>query len=148
MTAKSNAKLFLPEDPPTAEKLRDLLHRLHGFQPRPDQVEAIKTLTIDQRDLILIARTGWGKSMIFQSVPALRRGGIALLIMPLNLLEEDQVGKTAGVQNDYHAPYPIGAITDSSCNLTCHRLRPSRKYLAVFHVFSTVNRTTLECASR
>ena len=92
MPVKSNAESFIPEDPPSAEKLRDLLHRLHGFQPRPDQVEAIKTLAIDQRDLILIARTGWGKSMIFQSVPALRTGGIALLIMPLNLLEEDQVG--------------------------------------------------------
>ncbi|KAJ6041554.1 P-loop containing nucleoside triphosphate hydrolase protein [Penicillium canescens] len=90
MPVKSNAVSFMPEDPPSAEKLRDLLHRLHGFQPRPDQVEAIKTLAIDQRDLILIARTGWGKSMIFQSVPALRTGGIALLIMPLNLLEEDQ----------------------------------------------------------
>lgn len=147
MTAKSNAACFMPEDPPPAEKLRDLLHRLHGFRPRSDQLEAIKTLTIDRRDLILIARTGWGKSMIFQSVPALRRGGIALLIMPLNLLEEDQVGKTASVQNGYHTPYLIGAITNGSRNLTCHRLHLSRKYQGVFHAFSTVNRTTLACAS-
>ncbi|OXV05210.1 hypothetical protein Egran_07022, partial [Elaphomyces granulatus] len=75
---------------PVTEELHDLLCQLHGFHPRPEQVEAIKTLAIDQKDLILIARTGWGKSMIFQSIPALRKGGIALMLMPLNLLEEDQ----------------------------------------------------------
>ena len=92
MVDKQADIFIMPTEPPCREKLRDLLHQLHGFHPRPEQVEAINTLTIDQRDLILIARTGWGKSMIFQSVPALRRGGIALMLMPLNLLEEDQVG--------------------------------------------------------
>jgi hypothetical protein len=37
-----------------AEKLRDLLHQLLGFEPPLEQVEAIKTLMIEQRDLILI----------------------------------------------------------------------------------------------
>ncbi|KAF9882712.1 hypothetical protein FE257_005507 [Aspergillus nanangensis] len=116
MNAKSNAACFMPEDPPPAEKLRDVLHRLHRFQPRADQVEAIKTLTIDQRDLILIARTGWGKSMIFQSVPALRRGGIALLIMPLNLLEEDQVGETASAASIKKISGCIPCILNSKSN--------------------------------
>ena len=81
----------LPSNVLPVEELHDLLYQLHGFHPRPEQVEAIKTLAIDQKDLILIARTGWGKSMIFQSIPALRKGKIALMLMPLNLLEEDQV---------------------------------------------------------
>ncbi|KAI9780356.1 MAG: hypothetical protein M1839_006779 [Geoglossum umbratile] len=54
------------------------------------QVEAIHTLVYKHRDLILSARTGWGKSMNFQSVPVLRNGGICLMIMPLNALESDQ----------------------------------------------------------
>jgi superfamily II DNA helicase RecQ len=70
--------------------LRVRLRELFGFEPREEQVEAITTLAIAQEDLILIARTGWGKSLIFQALPVLR-GGICLMIMPLNLLEEDQV---------------------------------------------------------
>jgi len=61
-----------------------------GFRPRTGQVEAIHRLIVDQKDLILIAPTGWGKSIVFQAVPALR-GGICIMIMPLTLLEEDQV---------------------------------------------------------
>ena len=61
-----------------------------GFRPRPGQVEAVYKLMVDQQDLILIAPTGWGKSVVFQAVPALT-GGICIMIMPLTLLEEDQV---------------------------------------------------------
>ena len=63
---------------------------IFGYKPRDEQVEAIKTLAINQQDLILIARIGFGKSMIFQSISVLR-GGISLIIIPLNLLEEEQV---------------------------------------------------------
>lgn len=73
------------------EDLRHKLRQLHGFDLREEQIQAIKTLAIDREDLILIARTGWGKSIIFQSLPAIRQG-IVLMIMPLNLLEEEQVG--------------------------------------------------------
>ena len=71
------------------ECLPKTLQRVFGYEPRKEQLEAIKSLTIDQEDLILIARTNFGKSMVFQSVPILR-GGICLMIMPLNLLEMDQ----------------------------------------------------------
>jgi len=60
--------------------LTDLL----GFPPRDGQIKAIHSLAVDQVDLLLIDPTGWGKSAVFQAVPALR-GGICLMIMPLNL---------------------------------------------------------------
>ena len=63
---------------------------IFGYKPRDEQVEAIKTLAINQQDLILIAHIGFGKSMIFQSISVLR-GRISLIIIPLNLLEEEQV---------------------------------------------------------
>ncbi len=71
--------------------LSDLL----GFPPRDGQIKAIHSLAVDQVDLLLIAPTGWGKSAVFQAVSALR-GGICLMIMPLNLLEEDQVSRRRG----------------------------------------------------
>ena len=70
--------------------LRNKLCDLFGYEPHEEQLKAIKTLAVDQEDLILIARTGFGKSMIFQSIPVLR-DGICLVIMPLNLLEDEQV---------------------------------------------------------
>ena len=73
---------------PKLECLSETLRETFGFDSRPEQLEAITTLAIDMKDMILIARTGFGKSMIFQSLPALR-GSICLIIYPLNLLEEE-----------------------------------------------------------
>lgn len=40
--------------------------------------------------MILIAKTGYGKSMVFHSVSALEEDTMTLMIMPLLALEEDQ----------------------------------------------------------
>jgi superfamily II DNA helicase RecQ len=77
---------------PDPESLPSMLTTLLKFPPRDGQMQAIRSLAVDQQDLILIAPTGWGKSAVFQAIPALR-GGICLMIMPLNLLEEGQVSQ-------------------------------------------------------
>jgi hypothetical protein len=68
------------------------------FTPCDGQIEAIRTLAFDQLDLILIVPTGWGKSAVFQAIPALR-DRICLMIMLLNLLEEGQVSKDSYCQS-------------------------------------------------
>ena len=68
------------------------LTELLGYPPRDGQIRAIHSLAVDLVNLLLIAYTARGKSAVFQAVPALR-GGICLRIMPLNLLEEDQVSR-------------------------------------------------------
>ena len=65
------------------------LKQVFGHTPRPEQLKAIQTLVIDRKDLILIAKTGFGKSLVFNSVPFIQ-GGVALIIMPLNAIEEGQ----------------------------------------------------------
>jgi len=67
-----------------------MLKNLLGFSLHDSQIEAIRSLIVDQIDLILIALTGWGKSIIFQSIPAIQ-DGVYLMIMPLNLFKEEQV---------------------------------------------------------
>ena len=52
--------------------LRNVLCDLFAYEPHEEQLKAIKTLSIAQEDLILIARTGFSKSRIFQSIPVLR----------------------------------------------------------------------------
>ncbi|RTE68268.1 hypothetical protein BHE90_017355 [Fusarium euwallaceae] len=81
-----------------------------GFRPRPEQVEAVCKLVVDQKDPMLIAPAGWGKRVVFQAVPALS-GGICITIMPLTLLEEDQarsVSKIPGCN-----PCILSATTNS-----------------------------------
>jgi len=77
---------------PDPDSLPLTLTNLLEFPSRDGQIKAIQSLAIDQVNLILIASTGWGKSVVFQAVSALRRG-VCLLIMPLNLLKEDQVSQ-------------------------------------------------------
>ena len=82
--------LHTPLRNPDPKSLASTLANLLEFPPCNGQIEAIRSLAVDQQDLILIAPTGWGKSIVFQAILALR-GGICLMIMPLNLLEEGQV---------------------------------------------------------
>jgi ATP-dependent helicase YprA (DUF1998 family) len=55
----------------------------------------IRHLLYDKRDLILIAKTGFGKSIIFQALPLIEEESkqASLIIMPLNLLQEEQAEK-------------------------------------------------------
>jgi ATP-dependent helicase YprA (DUF1998 family) len=57
---------------------------------REQQLEALEKLVKRKTDVILIAKTSFGKSLIFQLAPLLmadlREPGIALILMPLTLL--------------------------------------------------------------
>ena len=75
--------------PPVAE-VGPLLQQLYDRAPKPGQLQAVERL-IANEDTIFIAKTGYGKSMIFHSVSALCPGSIALIIMPLNALQMDQI---------------------------------------------------------
>jgi RecQ family ATP-dependent DNA helicase len=68
------------------------LRSTFGFaQFRPGQEEVCRA-AIAGRDLLLVMPTGAGKSLCYQ-LPAIARGGTALVISPLIALMEDQVAK-------------------------------------------------------
>ena len=48
---------------------REIGFIVFGFSLRDEQVDAIRTLFFEQRDLLLLAKTGFGKSLIFQLLP-------------------------------------------------------------------------------
>jgi DNA topoisomerase-3 len=71
------------------ESLSDLLHRAFGFPSfRPNQ-EAVCQAAVEGHDVLLVMPTGSGKSLCYQ-LPAVARGGTALVISPLIALMEDQ----------------------------------------------------------
>lgn len=73
-------------------ELSELLRSVFGFAGfRPGQEEVCRA-AIAGRDLLLVMPTGAGKSLCYQ-LPAVARGGTALVISPLIALMEDQAAK-------------------------------------------------------
>jgi len=87
--------------PPADHAKRRILKEVFGFDRfRPGQ-EAVVDSLLAGRDVLAVMPTGSGKSLCFQ-VPALVRGGLAVVVSPLVALMHDQVAalRTAGVAAD------------------------------------------------
>ena len=72
--------------------LTDLLARTFGFPAFRANQEAVCQAAIAGRDVLLVMPTGAGKSLCYQ-LPAIARGGTALVISPLIALMDDQAAK-------------------------------------------------------
>src|SRR5450631_518511 len=72
--------------------LETLLHKTFGHATFRANQEAVCQAATDGRDVLLVMPTGAGKSLCYQ-LPAVARGGTALVISPLIALMEDQVAK-------------------------------------------------------
>lgn len=74
--------------------IEDQVKNLFNIDLKDIQTEAIHSLIFQKSDLILIAKTGFGKSIIFQATPLLiEQPGICLILMPLKALEKEQCRK-------------------------------------------------------
>ena len=97
-----HARWKVEDEKETSENQEDLVLRqkqrckeiglvVFGFTLRDAQVDAIWTLFYERRDLLLLAKTGFGKSLIFQLIPfMLDPTGVVLILMPLKLLQAEQ----------------------------------------------------------
>jgi RecQ family ATP-dependent DNA helicase len=88
--ASTTAGTFLPQ----GEPLVALLQKAFGFSSFRANQEDVCRATIAGRDVLLVMPTGSGKSLCYQ-LPALARGGTALVVSPLIALMEDQASKLA-----------------------------------------------------
>lgn len=64
---------------------------LYPYSPRKGQRDALRHLIYRRKDLILIAKTSFGKSMILQAVSILMQKSITIVILPLDQIGKDQV---------------------------------------------------------
>ena len=60
------------------------------YSPRPEQVRTLRRLIFGKSDVLLIARTGFGKSLIFHAYTVLT-GKITLQLIPLTKLGDEQM---------------------------------------------------------
>ena len=72
--------------------LETLLHKTFGHASFRANQEAVCRAATDGRDVLLVMPTGAGKSLCYQ-LPAIARGGTALVISPLIALMDDQAAK-------------------------------------------------------
>ena len=78
--------------PSASSSLSELLHRAFGHPSFRANQEAVCRAAVDGEDLLLVMPTGAGKSLCYQ-LPAIARGGTALVVSPLIALIEDQCAK-------------------------------------------------------
>src|SRR6202789_3711727 len=81
----------MPTLQPT-ETLSELLHRVFGHSTFRAHQQRVCEAAAAGRDVLLVMPTGAGKSLCYQ-LPALARGGTALVISPLIALMDDQAAK-------------------------------------------------------
>ena len=58
------------------------LRIIHQKTPKSGHLTAIDTLFNEEKDVILIAKIEYGKSMVYHSISALQEGTITWMIMP------------------------------------------------------------------
>ena len=76
--------------------LAELLHSVFGFAGFRANQEEVCRAAVEGRDLLLVMPTGAGKSLCYQ-LPAIARGGTALVISPLIALMDDQAAKLSAL---------------------------------------------------
>jgi RecQ family ATP-dependent DNA helicase len=81
---------------PVADSVSEVLHRTFGFTGFRANQEAVCQAAMAGRDVLLVMPTGSGKSLCYQ-LPALVRGGAALVISPLIALMEDQAARLSAL---------------------------------------------------
>jgi len=63
---------------------------LYPYYGRAEQLEALRWLLFKKKDIILIAKTLFGKSMIMQAMPCLVWALVVIIILPLNAIGVEQ----------------------------------------------------------
>ena len=88
------------------DRLSALLSAVFGFEGFRIGQERVCRAAVAGHDLLLVMPTGAGKALCFQ-LPALARGGTALVISPLIALMEDQAAKLAALGLAWHEFTPV-----------------------------------------
>ncbi len=72
------------------ELITSAVRLLYPFEPREKQVDCVQWLLYRKEDLVLVAKTSFGKSLVWQILPCLVPGTIVIAILPLLALGAEQ----------------------------------------------------------
>ncbi|KAI5309666.1 hypothetical protein KEM55_002704, partial [Ascosphaera atra] len=80
------------------------------YWPRDAQIDAIVQVLYEKKDMILIAKTAFGKSTVLQSVSLLQQGSATPVILPLDRIGNEQEAK---IQNPGGKPFFLNKATNT-----------------------------------
>ncbi|KAH8695646.1 hypothetical protein BGW36DRAFT_205304 [Talaromyces proteolyticus] len=92
----------------------------YPFNPRKEQVDCIHQLVYEKNDLVLVAKTSFGKSLIPSILPSTVPQSIIIVILPLLALGEEQ---TASIQSHLSLGGLANPIFVNSTNICKQQLR-------------------------
>ena len=90
--SEADVELDLQREERQNQHINEVILDVLGKNAKYEQTAAIRHLVYNREDLIFIAGTSYGKSMIFQAAPFVRQT-ICLIIVPLKAIQRDQVQK-------------------------------------------------------
>ena len=100
---------------------------VYGFSVKPEQAEALWWLLYTKQDMLLVAKTSFGKSAVLQLLPLLVPDAAVLIILPLNAIGSEQVAKIQALP----CAKPIHLKADNNHNNTLSDIRRGR-YTHIF----------------
>lgn len=75
------------------EVIGEAIEVLYGYLPRPGQTDALRWLLFEKKDMILVAKTSFGKSIDIAGAPLLGSQFYWIIILPLLALGSEQLEK-------------------------------------------------------
>jgi superfamily II DNA helicase RecQ len=70
--------------------IEEAIQLLYPYPPRQGQRDALRQLIYKRKDLILIAKTSFGKSMVLQAAPILMCRSMTIVLLPLDRIAQEQ----------------------------------------------------------
>jgi len=70
---------------------------LYPYRGCAEQIDYIKYLFYAQSNLVLVAQTSFGKSMIMQLLPYFVAESVVIIVLPLNAISAEQAKKISGL---------------------------------------------------
>ena len=107
-------------------RLAEENERVFGATPlRPEQEQAVNA-ALDNRDVLVVLPTGFGKSRCYQ-IPALLEEGLTVVVVPLLSLMTDQwhALNAAGIPAQYMNSNQTKDETSQACHAPPHRATPT-----------------------
>jgi superfamily II DNA helicase RecQ len=77
--------------------IEEAIQLLYPYPPRQCQRDALRQLIYKRKDLILIAKTSFGKSMVLQAAPILMCRSITIVLLPLDRIAQEQAEYITGI---------------------------------------------------
>lgn len=77
--------------------IRDAIIDLFGFEPRPVQLKILSWLVFERKDCIITGKTSMGKSLPIQALPLLLPGTVAIVVLPLDKIGDEQAEKCIAI---------------------------------------------------